>query len=73
MQDLNKIWVLIYPVIDNYGSVKYLTDAGPLCHRISDIRKVLQQVDMIKYGVPKLLGSGRVIDPRIGKDFLEFR
>ena len=63
MQDLNIIRMFMNAIIDQDWCVDQLTDARSPFNQTSDIRKSLQQIDMIQDSVSESLGCGRKIHP----------
>lgn len=71
VQNLDKVWMFMHAIEDQNWCVHELTDAGPLSHRTSYVRKVLEQVNVVQDGIAKLLRGGRKIGPGVGEDFLK--
>ena len=57
MQDFYQVAVFMQSVIYTYWRMKHLTNAGSSYHRNTKPGQALKQVDVVKKGSTKLLGS----------------
>jgi len=61
------------PVINQYRRVNQLADTGAPSHGSSDVRKALQQVNVIQNGVTESLRIIWKLRPRVREDFPKVR
>jgi hypothetical protein len=67
MQDFYQPAVFMQPVINAYGGMKNLSNAGSSWDRNTNPRHALEQFDVVKKGRAELLGCARVA----GSDVVE--
>jgi hypothetical protein len=71
MENLNEVVRLADSIKDQAGSVDEQADAISSVHWATDVRELLQKIDVIKDGFTESLCAGGKNVPRVGKDFFK--
>ena len=73
MKNLNEVWGFVDSIVDRYRGVHELANAEPSFDGASNVRKALQQLEVIQDGIAEPFGCHWKVGPRVGQDLLEVR
>jgi hypothetical protein len=71
LENFDELWRFAYAAIDQNRGMHQLARSGTPLNQAVDIRKSFKQLNMIEYGVAKLLGAGGKGGPGLGEYSLE--